>query len=334
MSVAIFDHPAADTGQNHHVRLSEKNDFPALQALFVRSFGTPLLPARWNWKYAQAPCWGTVVEREQRIIGFYGGMPRLFTLHNQGMLGVQIGDTMVDPQQRGISTRKGPFMVAAAAYFEQMAALHPGAQFAFGFPPDRLLALGVRLGVYAPIDRISILMWPGLRPQRHVFSKTRSINNWPGVRRQQAIDHLWAAMRSGWPHVLLPVRDAAWLEHRYLNHPETHYELLLVASRLTGQPQALAVVQTHADHLELMDYVGPPQGIALAVRAARMYAASCSLAQVRGWFSQPLVQVFNVGQPSVHPSGIVVATNAWGKTRLPDVLGNPIWLMSGDTDYR
>ncbi len=332
--MAISDRPAADTGQSHHVRLSEKPDFPAIQALFVRAFGTPLLPARWDWKYAQAPCWGSVVERDQHIIGFYGGMPRTFTLRGQSVPGVQIGDTMVDPQQRGVSTRKGPFMVAAAAYFEQMATLHPGAQFAFGFPPERLLALGMRLGVYAPIDRISILMWPSLPPQRHVFLKTRSINSWSRARRQQAIRRLWTAMRPGWPNLLLPVRDAAWLEYRYLDHPETHYDLLLVASRLTGQPQALAVVQTHADHLELMDYVGPPQGIALAVRAARMHAASHGLPQVQGWFSQQLTHVFNVGQPTVIPSGIAVATNAWRKDRLPEVLNNPIWLMSGDTDYR
>ena len=141
-------------------------------------------------------------------------------------------------------------------------------------------------------------------------------------------------MRPSWPNLLLPVRDAAWLAYRYLEHPETRYGLLLVASRLTGQPLALVVVQAHADHLELMDYVGPRQGIALAVRAARMHAASLGLAQVQGWFSQQLTQIFDVGQPTVHPSGIAVATNAWRKDRLPDVLNNPVWLMSGDTDYR
>ena len=181
--MAFSEPPALNTDQSHHARLSEKLDFPAIQALFARAFGTRVLPARWDWKYAHAPRWGMVVERDQRIIGFYGGMPRAFTLHNQLVPGVQIGDTMVDPEQRGVSTRKGPFMVAAAAYFEQMDTLHPGAQFAFGFPPERLLALGERLGVYAQIDRISILMWPSLPPQRHLLLKTRVINNWPRARR-------------------------------------------------------------------------------------------------------------------------------------------------------
>jgi hypothetical protein len=332
--VVFFEHDVSSTGLNCQVRQSKKTDFLALQALFVRAFGSALLPARWDWKYAHAPCWGTVVERDNRIIGFFGGMPRAFILRNQPVLGVQIGDTMVDPQQRGVSTRKGPFMLAAAAYFEQMETLHPGAQFAFGFPPERVLALGTRLGVYAPINSISILMWSSLPPKRQVFLKTRSINNWPIARRQQAISRLWAAMRASWPNVLLPVRDASWLQYRYLDHPETRYELLLLASRFTGLPQALVVVQTHTDHLELMDYVGPPQGVALAVRAARMHAASKGLSHVQGWFSQQLTQVFNVGEPTVHRSGIAVATNAWPEPRLPNVLNSPIWLMSGDTDYR
>lgn len=342
MSLASFESADADTdtdintniGLNCQVRQSRQTDFSAIQSLFVRAFGTPLLPARWHWKYAHAPFWGTVVERNHHSIGFFGGMPRAFTLRNQSVLGVQIGDTMVDPQQRGVSTRKGPFMLAAAAYFEQLDTLHPGAQFAFGFPPERVLALGLRLGLYAQIDHISILMWPSLQPERHVFSKTRVINNWPIERRQQAIAHVWAGMHSSWANMLLPVRDASWLQYRYLDHPEKAYELLLVTSRFTGSPQALVVVQTHADHLELMDYIGPPQGVALAVRAARMHAANKGLAQVHGWFSRQLTHIFNQGQPVVHPSGIAVATNAWRRPHLPEALTSPIWLMSGDTDYR
>ena len=317
------------------VRLSAKSDFTALQSLFVRAFGTALLPVRWHWKYAHAPCWGTVVERGNTAIGFFGGMPRAFTLQNQSVLGVQIGDTMVDPQQRGVSTRKGPFMLAAASYLEQMHTLYPGAAFAFGFPPERVLALGTRLGVYNQIDSISILIWQSLPPKRHVFFKNGVINAWPSEHLQQTITRLWTRMRPSWPHMLLPVRDAAWFQYRYLDHPEKKYELLLIALRLTGAPKALVVVQTHADHLELMDYVGPPQGVALAVRAARMHAASKGLNQVQGWFSQSLRPIFNTGEPTVHISGVEVA--GWPKPRLldaSDALNNPMWLMSGDTDYR
>ena len=60
------------------VRFTGNHDLPALLGLFQRAFGSPLLDARWHWKYAHAPCWGTAVERGGEVIAFFGGMPRQF----------------------------------------------------------------------------------------------------------------------------------------------------------------------------------------------------------------------------------------------------------------
>ena len=316
------------------VRRAQPTDFPALLALFMRAFDSAMLPDRWHWKYAHAPCWGTLVERDGRVVGFFGGMPRQFTLHNKTFLGVQIGDCMVDPDQRGILTRRGPMFLSAAAYFEQMDTIHPGAQFAFGYPSLRAIGVGRRLGLYREIDKISVMEWQPLQPRRSLKTRTRCISSWPLQRQQSAIAALWQAMRASWPDLLLPVRDWAWLKHRYLDHPECRYDLLLVSSRLTRQPQAMAVVRTHADHLELLDYFGPASGIAPAVRAVRMRAADVGAPLVRGWFSQQLTQIFNVGQPHVYDSGIAVPTNLWGRAEPASVLASPLWLMAGDSDFR
>ena len=316
------------------VRLTENHDLPTLLGLFQRSFGSPLLEARWHWKYAHAPFWGTTVERGGEVIAFFGGMPRQFAHGNDVVLGVQIGDVMVDPTQRGILTRKGAMFMSASIYFEQMTVLYPAAQFAYGFPSARHLQLGCKLGLYAEIDTISVMSWAPLPPQRSLLTPTRCINEWPVQRQQQAVNRLWQAMRVSWPQMLLPVRDATWLQHRYLDHPEHAYELLLVSSRLTGQPKALVVVRAHHDHLEFLDYVGPAQGVGLALRAARMHAANLGLPIVRGWFSQQLTRIFNVGQPTVHASGITVPTNLWGKAQVASVLSSPLWLMAGDSDFR
>ena len=316
------------------VRRAQATDFPALLALFMRAFDSPMLPDRWHWKYAHAPCWGTLVERDGRVVGFFGGMPRQFTLHNNSFLGVQIGDCMVDPDQRGILTRRGPMFLSAAAYFEQMDTIHPGAHFAFGYPSLRALGVGSRLGLYRETDKISVMEWQPLLPRRSLKTQTRSVNGWSLQRQQRAVAALWKAMRASWPDLLLPVRDWAWLRHRYLDHPECRYELLRVSSRLTRQPQAMAVVRSHTDHLELLDYVGPAGGIALALRAVRMQAAHAGLPLVRGWFSQQLTHIFKVGQPHVYDSGIAVPTNLWGRAEPASVLVNPLWLMAGDSDFR
>lgn len=316
------------------VRLTQETDLPKLLELFSRAFGSQMPPDRWRWKYGHALCWGTVVERDGRMVGFFGGMPRQFTLQNKTLLGVQIGDSMVDPDQRGILTRRGPMFLSASTYFEQMEMLHPGAQFAFGYPSLRAIGVGRRLGLYREIDKISVMEWQPLKSRRSLMTQTRCINGWQLWRQQQAIAALWQAMRGSWPDLLLPVRDWAWLKHRYLDHPECHYDLLLVSSRLTRQPQAMAVVRSHADHLELLDYVGPADGIALAMRAIRMCAADADKPLVRGWFSQQLTQIFNVGQPHVYDSGIAVPTNLWGRAELASAVASPLWLMAGDSDFR
>lgn len=316
------------------VRLTQKTDLSGVLELFSRAFGSQMPTERWRWKYAHAPCWGTLVERDGRTVGFFGGMPRQFTLHNKTLLGVQIGDSMVDPDQRGILTRRGPMFLSASAYFDRMELLHPGARFAFGYPSQRAIGIGRRLGLYREIDKISVMQWQIQEPRRSIMTPTRRINDWPKQRQQKAVTSLWQAMRTSWPDLLLPVRDWAWLQHRYLDHPEHSYELLLVSSRLTDQPKALAVVRAHPDHLEFLDYVGPAQGVALALRAARMHAVNLGLPVVRGWFSQHLTRIFNVGQPTVHDSGIVVPTNLWGRAQVADVLTSPLWLMAGDSDFR
>jgi Acetyltransferase (GNAT) domain len=316
------------------VRRAEKTDLQALLALFLRSFESPLTVARWDWKYAHAPCWGTVVERDGGLVGFFGGMPRQFTLHGKLVTGVQIGDCMVDPGQRGVLTRKGPMFLSAATYFEQMADIHPGAEFAFGYPSFRAMGVGRRLGLYSNIDKISLMSWSALTPQRSVLTRTRRMNDWPQNRQQQAVTQLWSAMRASLPDVLLPVRDWSWFKHRYLDHPEYTYELLIVSSRLTGQPKSLTVLRTHADHLELLDYLGSVDGVASALRAARMQAANAGLPLLQGWFTQRLTQIFNIGEPIVQDAGIEVPTNIWGKAQVADVLASPIWLMAGDSDFR
>ena len=315
------------------VRHTQKTDLAALLTLFQSAFKHAMSTARWNWKYLHSPTWGVMVEREDRAVAFFGGMPRYFALQNELVLAVQIGDHMVDPDQRGILTRKGPMFLSSSTYFEQMESILPGVQFAFGFPAVRPLRLGCKLGLYGEVDKINLLSWTALSPHRNLQTQTRIINAWPEQHKQKTINALWQAMRASWPNTLLPVRDWAWIKHRYLAHPEHTYELLLVASRLTRRPKALVAIRIHTDYLEWLDYIGPAQGIPLAVKAVRMHAASLGLPIVQGWFSEHLKTIFAVDAPEIQDSGIVVPTNIWGKGKPADILANPLWFMAGDSDF-
>jgi ABC-type polysaccharide/polyol phosphate transport system ATPase subunit len=311
-----------------------KTDLMPTLALFQRAFAQPMQAERWHWKYQGVDTTGIIVQRGERLVAFFGGMPRYFQRQGQAVLGVQIGDVMVDPDQRGILTRRGPLFLAASTYFEQMGSLYPAVQFAFGFPSARHLKLGCKLGLYAEFDRIHQLAWPALQARARLSHKTRVINTWPDARRRQAMSSLWHAMSASWPDMLLPTRDADRLSYRYLSHPEFSYQLILVSARISGQPQALAVTRAHPDHLEWLDYIGPSTGIPLATTAVRRQAAALGLPEVRGWFSRHLLPLFNHQEPRSEPTDIAIPTNLWGRPSAPEVLQHPLWLMAGDTDFR
>ncbi|MDO8278102.1 MAG: GNAT family N-acetyltransferase [Burkholderiaceae bacterium] len=310
-------------------RWSVADDLPALQDLFTEAFGKPMSQRRWHWKYRQSPTWGTLVEREGVASAFFGGMPRAFMLAGKPVAAVQIGDVMVRPSERGVLSRTGPMFRAAAAYFGNMAALYPEVRFAFGFPSQRHVRLGLKLGLYAQADAISELSWPALAPKRSWQTKTRGIDHLPDAAG--ALDRLWREMQLQWPGWLLPVRDAARWQYRYADHPEHSYRVLLIRRRIGGRPIAAVALREHATHLEWLDYLGPLAGVAVAQRAVRMRAGELQLPQVRGWFSSVLVDLFADADATVTPTEVQVPINRWGRddAQLPA----PIWLMAGDTDF-
>lgn len=324
----------SDWTKHFTTQWSRIGDKPGVLDLFVRAFGGIMPAARWDWKYRQAPIWGTVVMQEDQYAAFFGGMPRKMVLGGKTITAVQIGDVMVAPTYRGALSRTGPFFRSAAAYFGNMNQLYPQALFAFGFPTLRSLKLGLRLGLYEEVDAISTLVWGALPPARHWLTKTRSLHQLLGRAESARLQQLWRAMQQDWPDMLLPVRDAERWNYRYAEYPEHSYRVVLVSNRWTGKPLAAVVIRAHADHLEWLDYSGPRKGIAAAVRAVRMQAGELGLPSVRGWFSARLAEEFAQGTATVEPTEIRVPVNLLGGAQDASRPLAPLWLMAGDTDFR
>lgn len=315
-------------------RWSDARDLPGLQGLFEQAFSKPISSARWHWKYRHASTWGTVVRRDDAFAAFFGGMPRSMVLGEQAVAAVQIGDVMVKPSERGALSRTGPLYRSAAAYFGNMRALYPGVAFAFGFPSQRHVDLGLKLGLYTEADAISELAWPALPSARQWRTRTRSMAVVAAGTAARDLGQLWLAMRRAWPRTLLPVRDAARWQYRYADHPDHAYQLLMVSHRFTGRPLAAVALRAHADHLEWLDYLGGADGIEPAIRAVRMRAGEAGLAEVRGWFSAEPARLFS-RHARVTPTEIRVPVDRWGRPEgLAQAPAAPLWLMAGDTDFR
>ena len=314
-------------------RWATGEDLEALQLLFKESFKHEMLPTRWLWKYQGATAWGTAVHRDGRLVGFYGGMPRPCVLKNEPIQAVQIGDVMVAPEERSAG-RSGPLMRASASYIDNMPDLYPGFAFAFGFPSERPMRLGVALGLYRPVESINEIVWPALPNKLSLLHRLQLIDNATDPQCQEQIDVLWALMRHDFADYIIPVRDKdRWL-YRYATHPEITYKLALISNELSSRPLAAVVMVEHSDFIELVDYVGGVEGVELAVEGARLFAHSLGKFSVKGWFSNAIVSLFQAQCSSMTKTGIEVPMNLRGKSKEQAVLPAPLWLMAGDTDFR
>ena len=314
-------------------RWATQKDVEELQKLFSQAFKHDMSKSRWEWKYQDATAWGCAVERDGRIVGFYGGMPSLCVLKKEPLLAVQVGDVMVSPQERSAG-RSGPLMRASASYIDNMPALYEGFAFAFGFPSERPMRLGVALGLYHPVEVINGLEWAALPRNFSLLNRVHLISKDDLPQYQAQINALWAQMQEDFFNYVVPVRDCARWLYRYANHPEISYQIVLISSRMTNKPLAAFVICDHSDHVELIDYVGGRSGVKLAINFARRLASGFGKPVVRGWFTNAIVSLFSHECSSVMRTGIEVPINLRGRTKEQAVLPAPLWLMAGDSDFR
>lgn len=316
-------------------RWATSEDLGALQRLFSDAFRHDMSQARWRWKYQGATAWGTAVERDGQIVGFYGGMPRRCVWKNESLQAVQIGDVMVSPDERAAG-RSGPLMRASSSYIDNMPSLYPGFAFAFGFPSERPMRLGVTLGLYQRLDEINEIVWPALPHQTAWFKKTRLISKIDFHHERKQLNLLWAKMRQDFACCIVPVRDYERWFYRYMHHPETTYQVVLVNGRFSKKPLAAFVFKEHPDFIELLDFVGGRDAVPLAINEARRCAGRLGKPTLKAWFSNAVSALFEAQCSSVEKTGIEVPINLRGKTeaQAQALLPAPLFLMAGDTDFR
>jgi hypothetical protein len=196
------------------------------------------------------------------------------------------------------------------------------------------MRLGVALGLYKPVESINEICWPAASNKDLALQSMVCIEKVAMPHYQEQVNALWAQMRHDFAGYIVPMRDyARWL-YRYVNHPEKSYKIALISAPLTSKPLALSVMVEHPDYMELVDYVGGKDGVALAVEGARHCAGQLGKPAVKGWFTNAIVSFFEAESLSVQKVGIEVPINLRERTMQEAVLPAPLWLMAGDTDFR
>ncbi len=322
---------AAPTSPRWSVAWARPADEAALLELFARAFGHEMPGAQWRWKYKGLDPIGSMVCRDARPVAFYGGMPREILYFGAPITAVQIGDVMVDPAERGVLTRRGPFFLVTKAFAEHL--VGPGRDYvlAFGFPSERHTRLGEHLGLYARVDEVLEASWPASPDRPRWFERARPL----APAQLDMVDALWRAMADGLGGVAVPVRNGAHVRHRYLEHPTVTYLSFLVTRRVSGAAMGLVVLRDHGRAgVELIDLVGAPKRFARLVEIARRVAGRLGREKVFAWLTPSAAASLSESHPALAPAGVPVPTIVWGSSPDLEKLRGRWWLTGGDADFR
>lgn len=331
-------HPAVTTaGQKGagtlKVKVMHSPETALMQDLFRKVYGNEISQAMLEWKYGgdRGTSYGVFAE-DGVLLAHCGVFHRTVLAEGKRYRIGQLGDLMALPGRHGGLSRLGsPF----SALIQHLLAELPGGNnpdgLAFGFPSDRAMRLGERLGLFAPIDRMCQLVFTPLPPS---WKADRCIPLSPADSRFSGIiDKLWCAMAEAFGNDLIGVRDAEYLIQRYARHPVYTYNLHLIVSRWLGTPLGVLVTRIDAGACELLDIIAPPATISRLLQAARRQLADWGAQSMTAWLTERHARTFEPLAQSCNPLEIRIMANPFSSEGTPGRFAHRWWLTSGDTDY-
>jgi len=327
----VFLKSALRSPPRYHCRPSEALDVDENLQLFERAFNESPSSSLWSWKYGQGQSLSMLALRDSRLVAHYGCISR--RLHDRGLStrAVQICDVMVEPSERGVLTRAGAFFCAARASQLAIIGWRDDHAFGFGFPNQRHMILGERLGLYTTVDHMTERRWTPHRGKPSLWKTVRPL--FEGPRQDLEIDQLWSAMSSDMKDKIIGVRDASYIRDRYLRHPTKRYLLYVLKSRWLSKPLGLMILRRDENLCRLVDFVAPLSMIPDLIEMARRLAWEFGSHALVTWITASQASHFDVLSPLSVPLDIKIPANTFITRVQPDEIKGRWWLMMGDTDF-
>lgn len=314
---------------------------PAMRQLFERVFAQPMTASEWHWKYGDGRGHAVGLWRGDVLLAHYACATRAVRMNGQDVPACQVGDVMVQAEAKAGLGRQGALHRVSATLLEQQIGWGRRHLLGYGFPNARAMRVAQRLGLYAPVDHVLQLDWP-TAPARRWQDRLLIVEpiDVVGLHSDQPIwltlQRLWQSMGAGLPAALLPVRDPAWLRHRYGLRPGVTYRVNLLRRRIGGRALGVFVLRANDDHVELLDLIGPPGALAGLVRAARLSIQGTGHEHLRVWITASHVHwIDDPDEPALRTDpDVQVPTCVHTPGPSPDSLRERWFLMGGDTDFR
>jgi SAM-dependent methyltransferase len=306
-----------------------------MQALFSDVFHRDMSVDHWTWKYGdgRGSAIGVWSATDGKLIAHYGGTSRAILLFGQASSAFQACDLMVSASERGSFSRKGPVFLTTATFLEHELGYGTSHLLGVGFPNERAYRLPMLLGLYTgSLGTIQELIWPSknLGPSpvwavREIFLITQ--------KEKDLADACWRNMAANLSNHVVGVRDAAYLTHRYINHPDKQYRIFIVRHRLGLQLAGLFVIRIESpERCELLDVIGPITKIPMLVQHAQRVAKDAGCNELFLWAVDNIIPDFGTCS-TIKNLQIIVPGNGWTSGPINKSVTGKWWLTGGDADF-
>ncbi len=320
---------------NYQLVPISQDNYVEMITLFKDVFGHQMSSVHWHWKYGEGRGDAVGVKNTKDVlVGHYGGIARQFFMYGELVNGVQLGDVMVSKTGKSGLTKHGPFFLLAATFFELFVGYGKKYLIAIGFPNERARRLPEHLGIYGnEVERMIEMSCDTQRATKKLWIETITFEQ--NQEDCQAVtQRLWQKMLSDFHQSIIGIRDWDYIKHRYVNHPDKHYDIVLVRNRFTKMSYGLLICRQDEKGYEVLDIIAPLTNIKILLNQVALLAQKKGISRLYWWISSNYQSYFHVDDAETNDLGIIIPFNTWTRGPSFEDMHKKIWLMSGDTDFR
>ena len=327
----------------YEIRALRPGDELSLLETFNRVFGAddpdfePRTLEHWRWAFERNPAGQRVfiALHGGEVVAQYAALPLRMWVNGEQRIFAQIVDSMVHPAHRARSQRPGLFVETARAFFDCFG----GAQkdlVHFGWPNARALRLGERELQYGTVrTQLALVLEPDTAALAVQASKLEAVELHSFDQQAK-----WLWDRCADSQRVSAIRDAAYWNWRFVEHPRQRYTLHGVrdaAGILRGVCISRRASFARAQLWCIADWLVPPEEaavgealLAATARAARAQGARPIAAIVPEW--SPWFSWFQARGFLAHPTGYRTIARSFHPRTSLDWLRWNWWYQLGDSD--
>lgn len=310
------------------IKLKDNSNTLELISLFQNIFNEKMTEDFWNWKYSKSKHNLALLNEENHIVGFYGGMTRELICFGVAKNGSQVSDTMITQYARGGVGKKSRLYKLISTYGEDNVGKNKPYCLVYGFPNYRVMKVARLLDVYTETDRIIECRWPSKDVKLPLSYNILSNKD------HQEVNALWKEMKNEFNDKIIGVRDYNYIQYRYINHPKYTYNLYSVYDE-NQKIQSIIIGRKEKNIFRLMDIITLKKHYEKSINTAISIANELNCEELVFWITKSQHALFKTDTSNAIYKDIKISIATYkllNSYKLEDIK-DKWWLTAGDSDF-